>query len=140
MIIREYTTYHAQEILALYEGVGWFAYTNDLESLRQGFANSLLTLAAYDEQDSLIGLVRTIGDGHTIVFIQDLLVSPAHQRRGIGTSLMREILARFSHVRQIELVCDVTPDVLAFYHSLNFVELSSINCQGLMYKRGNNDA
>src|SRR5699024_7342854 len=76
MEIKEYLSYDEKEILALYESVGWTAYTENPAALRLGFAHSLLTLAAY-EGERLLGLVRTVGDGHTIVFIQDILVHPA---------------------------------------------------------------
>ena len=38
----------------------------------------MLTLAAY-EGDQLLGIIRTVGDRHTIVFVQDILVFPEHQ-------------------------------------------------------------
>lgn len=47
MEIREYKTYNEPEILRLYASVGWTAYTDHPEVLRQGFENSMLTLAAY---------------------------------------------------------------------------------------------
>lgn len=72
MDICEYTHYQEEEILALYRSVGWTAYTDCPDTLRNGFDHSLLTLAAR-ENDQLIGLIRTVGDGHTIVFIQDLM-------------------------------------------------------------------
>ena len=64
MEIKEYLSYDEKEILALYESVGWTAYTENPAALRLGFAHSLLTLAAY-EGERLLGLVRTVGDGHT---------------------------------------------------------------------------
>lgn len=66
MEIREYRTYNEQEILPLYTSVGWTAYTDAPDTLRQGFEHSLLTLAAY-ENGQLVGLIRTVGDGYTIV-------------------------------------------------------------------------
>lgn len=113
MEIREYTTYREEEILPLYEAVGWTAYTDHPSVLARGFANSLLTLGAY-EDEKLIGLVRTVGDGCTVVLVQDLLVFPSHQRQGVGTALLREVLNRFSQVRQIQLATDNTPKTLAF--------------------------
>ena len=49
MEIREYKEYNEPEILGLYASVGWTAYTDDPTALRNVFANSLLTLAAYEE-------------------------------------------------------------------------------------------
>ena len=131
MEIREYHLYKESEILNLYASVGWTAYTNDPEALRNGFAHSLLTLAAY-EGDTLLGLIRMVGDGFTVALIQDILVHPAHQRRGIGSRLMQAVLQRFSHVRQIELATDNTPKTMAFYKSQGFLELSEFGCRGFM--------
>ncbi|MDD6316377.1 MAG: GNAT family N-acetyltransferase, partial [Clostridia bacterium] len=110
---------------------GWTAYTDHPEVLRQGFENSLLTLAAYKD-DQLLGIIRTVGDGHTIVFVQDILVYPEHQRKGIGTALLQAILDRYHHVRQIELATDNTEKTIAFYKSMGFKEMSEIGCCGFM--------
>ena len=75
MEIRNYSTYNEKEILKVYSSVGWTAYTDDPQALKQGFQNSLLVLAAY-EREELLGIIRAVGDGVTIVFIQDLLVFP----------------------------------------------------------------
>ena len=131
MIICEYMQYIEQEILPLYASVGWTAYTDHPEQLRKGFENSMLTLAAY-EDDQLLGVIRTVGDGHTIVFVQDILVYPEHQRKGIGSALLQAILDRYSHVRQIELATDNTPKTIAFYKSMGFREMSEIGCCGFI--------
>lgn len=133
MQIRQYTKYDQEEILRLYASVGWTAYTEHPDVLRKGFERSLLILAAY-EDEQLLGLIRAVGDGHTIVFIQDILVFPAHQRSGIGTALLQTILNRYRHVRQIELATDNTPKTIAFYKSMGFRELSELGCCGFMYE------
>ena len=129
MEIREYKTYNESEILPLYASVGWTAYTDSPEVLRKGFEHSMLTLAAY-EGGQLIGIVRAVGDGETIVFVQDILVFPAHQRKGIGTALLQAVLDRYRHVRQILLATDNTEKTIAFYRSMGFQELSEIGCCG----------
>ena len=124
MTIKDYTEYKEAEILRLYAEVGWTAYTDAPDTLRKGFENSLLTLAAY-EGTTLLGLVRAVGDGHTIIFVQDILV-------GIGSALLRAVLERYADVRQIELVTDNTPETRVFYQSAGFQELSEIDCCGFM--------
>lgn len=131
MEIREYTQYNEDEIRRLYTAVGWTAYTGNMPALREGFRNSLLTLAAYEGED-LLGLIRTVGDGATIVFIQDILVFPDKQRQGVGTALLRAVLDRFPNVRQIELATDSRPETVAFYRSMGFSEMSEIGCCGFM--------
>ena len=134
MVIREYAAFHEEEILRLYASVGWTAYTEDAAALRGGFENSLLVLAAYEE-DRLLGLLRAVGDGYTLVFVQDVLVLPEEQRKGVGSALVRELLRRFPRVRQIELATDQRPETTAFYRSLGFRELSELGCCGFLYMR-----
>jgi ribosomal protein S18 acetylase RimI-like enzyme len=131
MEIREYREYREYEIEKLYTSVGWTAYTKDLAALKRGFLKSLCILAAYDG-DALLGIIRTVGDGETILLIQDILVSPAYQRKGVGTALVREILDRYQSVRQIQLTTDDTPETVAFYKALGFRPLSEIGCCGFM--------
>ena len=131
MEIKEYKTYKEDEILKLYAAVGWTAYTEDLPALERGFQNSLLVLAAY-EDDEPIGLIRVVGDGATVVFVQDLLVAPQKQRQGVGTALLKAVLDRYSDVRQLLLATDNTPKTVAFYKSLGFSELSTLGCCGFM--------
>lgn len=131
MEIREYSNYKEDEILQFYREVGWTAYIEDLSALENGYKNSLLILAAYDK-DTLLGIIRAVGDGFTIVFIQDILVYPKYQRQGIGTALLKAVFDRYPHVRQIELVTDNTPQTVSFYKSFGLTEFSEIGCCGFM--------
>ena len=131
MEIKEYKEYQEDEIQTLYAAVGWTAYTEDLPALERGFQNSLLVLAAYEDGE-LIGLIRAVGDGATVVFVQDLLVAPQKQRQGVGTALLKAVLDRYSNVRQLLLTTDNTPKTIAFYKSLGFSDLSTFGCCGLM--------
>lgn len=99
--------------------------------LEQGFKNSLLVLAIY-EDDELLGIIRAVGDGFTFVFVQDILVFPEKQRQGVGTALLKAALDRYQDVRQIELATDTTPKTIAFYKALGFSEFSEIGCCGFM--------
>lgn len=131
MEIKEYKNYKEDEILSLYTAVGWTAYTENPAALKAGYENSLLILAAY-EGEELQGIIRVVGDGQTIVFIQDILVFPDKQRKGIGTALIKEILKRYKNVRQIELATDNTPKTVEFYKSMGFHEMSEYGCCGFM--------
>lgn len=130
MTIKEYV-YNEDEVFRLYSEAGWVAYTNDMAALREGFMNSLLILAAYGD-DGLLGLIRVVGDGATIIFIQDILVFPSFQRQGVGSALLRAVLERYAGVRQIELLTDNTEKTKAFYNSMGFHEFSEIGCCGFM--------
>lgn len=134
MKIKEYTEFQKDEIWQLYTQVGWTAYTENMTVLERGYKNSLLVLAAY-ENEELLGIVRVVGDGATIILVQDILVYPQKQRQGIGTSLLKAVLERYADVRQIQLVTDNTPKTVAFYQSLGFVELEKLDCCGFMRAR-----
>lgn len=134
MKIKEYTEFKKDEIWQLYTQVGWTAYTENMAALERGYKNSLLVLAAY-ENEELLGIVRVVGDGATIILVQDILVYPQKQRQGIGTSLIKAVLERYADVRQIQLVTDNTPKTVAFYQSLGFVELEKLGCCGFMRAR-----
>lgn len=131
MEIKEYTEFKQSEVLDLYTQVGWTAYTENMLALEQGYKKSLLILAAY-ENDALLGIVRAVGDGFTIILVQDILVYPEYQRHGIGTALLKAVLDKYSDVRQLQLVTDNTPKTVAFYKSHGFLNFSEIGCCGFM--------
>jgi len=103
----------------LYNDVGWLAYTQDLSVLKQAVSNSLDVVSAWDK-DKLIGLIRIVGDGLTIVYVQDILVLNAYQNKGIATQLMQRILHKYVKVRQKVLLTEEAPDVRHFYEKHGF--------------------
>lgn len=134
MDIRENNDISFDELLSLYESVGWTSYTAYPNRLRQAYENSLFVAGAYDG-GRLIGAVRAVGDGVSIVFIQDLLVRPEYQRRGVGTRLMRMVMERYASVYQMELLTDDTPGTVAFYRSLGFERVGAIGCCAFIRQR-----
>lgn len=131
MTIKPYSHYEESEILPLYRSVGWSNYYERPEMLQKAYAGSLCILGAY-ENDKLIGIIRAVGDGHSVVFIQDIIVHPEYQRQGIGTKLMQVMLERYGHVYQIELATDNTEKTIAFYKSLGFCPMHEIGCCGFI--------
>ena len=126
--LREYGPYREPEIDSLYRSVGWSAYYSQPQLLRDAFAHSLYILGAYDEE-RLVGIVRAVGDGISVVFLQDLLVHPQYQRRGIGRRLIAAVLKKYSHVRQLHLLTDDTADTVQFYEAVGFEAVENIHCK-----------
>ena len=129
--VRRYELYQEDEILPLYGSVGWTNYTRDPQMLEKAYRNSLLTLGAYDGE-KLVGVIRAVGDGCSIVLIQDILVLPEYQRKGIGTALMKAILGYFSHVYQIQLATDNTEKTVDFYKAMGLTPLEELGCRGFL--------
>ena len=127
MEIKEYQTYNEQEIIDLYQSVGWINYTSCPEMLEEAYKNSLCILGAF-EKEKLVGVVRVVGDGISIVFVQDILVLPKYQRKGVGSALMRAILKKYASVYQVELLTDSTEKSKAFYSSVGLVSVGELGC------------
>lgn len=108
-----------KQLINLYQSVGWTSYTEKPELLQQAVHNSLYVLGAFNH-DQLIGLIRVVGDGLTIIYIQDLLVLPAYQNKGIGSTLINKVRTEFRHVRQQVLLTMEEPETRAFYEKNGF--------------------
>ena len=129
--ITKETSVSLDDVLHLYQAVGWTNYTNQPQMLEQALPHSLATYLARDGE-KIVGLVRLVGDGFSSVFVQDLIVLPSYQRQGIGSNLMKEALADYKDVYQIQLVTEETEKTLGFYRSLGFETLSSFQCTGMI--------
>ena len=121
-----------EDVLHLYQAVGWTNYTNQQQMLEQALSHSLATYLARDGE-KIVGLVRLVGDGFSSVFVQDLIVLPSYQRQGIGSNLMTEALADYKDAYQIQLATEQTEKTLGFYRSLGFKTLSTYDCTGMIW-------
>lgn len=129
--ITEYKSYALAELLPLYAAVGWTNYTDRPDMLHRAYAHSLCALAAYDGE-RLVGVVRAVGDGQSAVLIQDLLIEPAYQRKGIGRALLRAMIARYPDVYQIQLLTDDTEKTTAFYRANGFTDAAELGCRAFI--------
>ena len=108
-----------EQLEKLYNDAEWYAYTNDLELLQQAINESLFFLTAW-EDDNLVGLIRVVGDGLTIIYIQDILVLKEYQNQGIATEILQHVLNKYDDVRQKVLLTDEAPNVRHFYEKNGF--------------------
>ena len=130
-IIKE-TSVSIDDVLHLYQAVGWTNYTNQPQMLAQALSHSLATYLARDGE-KIVGLARLVGDGFSSVFVQDLIVLPSYQRQGIGSSMMKQALADYKDAYQIQLATEQTEKNLGFYRSLGFETLSTYDCTGMIW-------
>ena len=88
------------QLIKLYNSVGWTAYTKDPVErlLLKAIQNSTYVVSAWDGR-KLVGLARGLSDDVSIFYLQDILIHPDYQKHGIGTTLLKECLERFQHVR-----------------------------------------
>ncbi|HGQ2276859.1 TPA: GNAT family N-acetyltransferase [Streptococcus pneumoniae] len=121
-----------EDVLHLYQAVGWTNYTHQTEMLEQALSHSLVIYLALDG-DAVVGLIRLVGDGFSSVFVQDLIVLPSYQRQGIGSSLMKETLGNFKEAYQVQLATEETEKNVGFYRSMGFEILSTYDCTGMIW-------
>lgn len=123
------------EVVGLYEAVGWSAYTADAEALHRALLGSTCVIAARDEAGELVGLVRTLSDGASVTFVQDLLVAPSAQRRGVGSLLMDAVHEASVGLRQLVLITDAEPGQRAFYEANGLTEVHELPQPGRAFVR-----
>ena len=121
-----------EDVLHLYQAVGWTNYTNQPQMLEQALSHSLVIYLALDG-DAVVGLIRLVGDGFSSVFVQDLIVLPSYQRQGIGSALMKEALEDYKDAYQVQLVTEQTEKNVGFYRSIGFETLSTYDCIGMIW-------
>ena len=121
-----------EDVLHLYQAVGWTNYTNQPQMLEKSLSHSLAIYVARDGEE-IVGLVRLVGDGFSSVFVQDLIVLPSYQRQGIGSDLMKEALGDYKDAYQVQLATEQTEKTLGFYRSLGFETLSAYDCTGMIW-------
>lgn len=95
-----------EEVKEIYRQEEWFAYLRDDEALVKAYNNSIYCLGVF-ENNKLVGFIRCVGDGEHVILIQDLIISPAHQRKGIGTRLFKMTAEKYSKVRMFQVNTDL---------------------------------
>ena len=130
--VRKQKVVNLEDVLHLYQAVGWTNYTYQPQMLEKALSHSLAIYLALDG-DAVVGLVRLVGDGFSSVFIQDLIVLPSYQRQGIGSNLMKEALADYKDAYQVQLATEQTEKTLNFYRSLGFETLSTYDCTEMIW-------
>lgn len=108
------------DIKELYENAGWTSYTKDLSKLMEAIKASIAVISAWDNE-KLVGLIRVVGDGITIIYIQDILVIDSYKRKGIGSKLLNCIIKEYENVRQKVLLTDDSKETRGFYEANGFI-------------------
>ena len=103
-------------VVALYRANDWSSAEKP-ELLLKGLLASHSLFSAWDDS-KLVGLGNAISDGHLVVYYPHLIILPEYQGQGIGTELMRLLMARYSGFHQHMLVADGR--ALDFYRKCGF--------------------
>jgi GNAT superfamily N-acetyltransferase len=103
-------------VIALYRANDWSS-SQKSELLHKALLASHSLVSAWDGRE-LVGLGNAISDGYLVVYYPHLLVLPDYQGRGIGTEIVRRLVARYQGFHQHILVADGR--ALDFYRKCGF--------------------
>lgn len=126
IIYKHNSSFKEDDILNLYDSLGWTEYTKNMEKLIKALNNSLYILTAWNK-NKLVGLIRVVGDGETIIYIQDILILRQYQRQGIGSKLLKTVFNKYKNVRQKVLLTDNTKKTRLFYETNGFESANKLN-------------
>ena len=130
MLYKYNETISAKALSDLRESVGW----NRMEA---EYANPLMTsyyhIAVY-EDDKMVGYIDSVSNGVTDAYIQDLMVHPDYQGKGVGTELMNQMIAYLKENRIYIISVVFEESLKPFYDRFGF---SSMLCGQMETYSGN---
>ena len=119
-MIYEYNkTVSVKALADLREFVGWNRMEREYENPH---FMSYYHIAVYEDKE-LIGFVDCVSNGVTDAYIQDLMVHPDYQGKGIGTDLMNKMIAylKQKHIYMISVVFE--EKLKSFYERFGFFKI-----------------
>ena len=117
----------------LFESTGWNnGYKFTIDELNLAIENSWYSVSAYKNK-KLIGYGRIISDGIHHALIVDLIITPEHKSKGIGSEILRRLLKKCTdnNIRDIQLFS--AKDKFVFYEKFGFKKRNE-NAPGMGYK------
>lgn len=118
-ITEEWKSIKFESVVELYDSVGWSTYTQDIKRLKLAFENSTYVLIAV-EGEEVVGALRSISGDSSIHYLQDILIKPTHQKKGLGRELLTKALERFKDVRTHMILTDDEVKQKKFYESMGY--------------------
>jgi GNAT superfamily N-acetyltransferase len=101
---------------------GWPSSPSPERHLALLHGSSHVVLA--EEAGVIIGFVTAISDGVLAAYISLLEVRRAWRGRGVGTELVRRLLAELEGFYMVDVVCD--PDLVPFYERFGMIPLAGL--------------
>lgn len=109
-----------QAVRSLYTSVDWWPERTE-EQIALVLSHDV-AVGAWDAE-RLVGFARVVSDHCFHAYIEDVMVLPAYQRKGIGNLLMERLLNALPHIETITLFCQ--SGLVPFYEKAGFRMFSS---------------
>lgn len=124
--LKDWKNLDFNQIIDLYKSVEWFAYSENPVDLKVAFDNSTYISVAKDGE-LVVGLIRSLSDQVSINYIQDILIHPDYQKKGVGRKLLQACLDSHKSVRTNMLLTDDEEKQLNFYQSMGFANTRNLS-------------
>lgn len=126
-----------QQYLNLRSLVGWHILS--IPRANNSLDNSLFIIHVV-KNNELIAFGRVVGDGYMYFYIQDIIVHPDYQRKGIGTKIMENIMIflEISAPKKCGAFIGlmIANGLLGFYSRFGFVEFNSLTPSMKIWRKG----
>lgn len=107
---------YPKEISGLRNSVGW----NGMEQCyKKSLKNSYFYICCFDN-NKLIGFLDVVSNGITDAYIQDVIVNPGFQGKGIGTNLMKMAIDKLVEDNIYMISVLFQESLLPFYKKFGF--------------------
>jgi len=83
-------------------------------------------------RDEVVGRLIVDSSGDRVVLV-DIMIAPSHQQQGMGTSVLRDLIARHAE-RTIELHVDLGSPAEAWYHRHGFEQVAANELQAYLVR------
>lgn len=113
----------AEQIIELYNNAGLSRPTHDRERIQAMYDHSNVIITAWDN-DTLVGVSRTISDGVWSCYLADLAVKKEYGKSGIGRKIIERTQQEVGE--QVMIVLLSVPDAMDYYPKVGFKKVD--NC------------
>ena len=119
---------------SLRRSVGWEEH--DANCIELAFRNTRYAVMATDREGTVVGFGRVIGDEGMFYYIQDVIVVPEHQGKGIGNDIMNRLMGFIEVNRKDKLFVGLmsAKGKEGFYKKFGFTERPDDACGAGMYR------
>ena len=115
---------------------GWGAYKKEIT--KKALSKNIYSVSVYDDK-RIIGYGRILGDGIIFLYIQDVMVVPSFQRKGIGTQIMNRLLDKVKQLKEenpnLRVYVGAEKGKEGFYEKFGFIARKDFNLgEGMILK------
>jgi GNAT superfamily N-acetyltransferase len=122
--IRLVTSWPTDDIIQLYKEGGWWKDTYDPAGIPLLIIGSHTFAVAIDKKTGkTVGMGRTISDGVSDAYIQDLVVLASYRSKGIGKKIVQRLIDHCLSKGIIWIGLIAEPGSIQFYTTLGFTPM-----------------